>query len=99
MTRQQQINSEKQLAVIMKHFDFDKVYQYMVDTDWKWYRDIEGEGTIPTLRQLRKRAKYLLTVVSEKGGCTQSGGFSARNITGSLCLSFELEAYDTDDFV
>ena len=61
MTRQQQINSEKQLAVIMKHFDFDKVYQYMVDTDWKWYRDIEGEGTIPTLRQLRKRAKYLLT--------------------------------------
>jgi hypothetical protein len=63
---------------IMKEFDFEKVHEYMVATDWKWSMD-KGETRVPTVKEMKKWAKDLLKTLRDDPEITSlsSGGFTA----------------------
>lgn len=70
---------QTELDKIMDNFNFHKVQEVMDAIDWKWH-SVNG---VPTLTDLRKQARQLLTNAYEMGRgsgkefTVSTGGFSA----------------------
>lgn len=76
---------KKQIKVIILNFEFKKVWQAMVATNWEW-ADI---GT-PSIREMKVHAAKLLESVSTDT-MRGSGGFEAScDKDGDLCLNFKM---------
>ena len=98
---------------ILNEFDFEKVHTILTKLDWGWVSD-EGEGdlgvsfSVPSVEQLKYRAKQLLNDVLVKGRANKesdiyyisSGGFKAtynRYLdVDNLELEFIVESWDED---
>jgi len=91
---------QDQIDEIMDWFEFEKVHEAMVATQWKWY-DGDNEFGVPTLQQLKKKARSLLRTVAEAKEpdyISATGGFYARKETFEgkpyLRLSFEVANWE-----
>ena len=82
---------EAKAAELMQNFDFERVHQHMVNTDWKWYQD--GEMRVPDLDALRHQARTLLThaiwTETPTTNCG-TGGFMVYKMPWGLSLTFQL---------
>lgn len=98
---------EDQIEEILDEFDFGKVHKVMTHLGWTWH----GEG-IPTIGDLRIKARTLLWEVAEKHGNTDSSyyytktaGFRVSSYKGidkkdhwvMLRLAFEVTDWESDD--
>lgn len=74
---------------LLNEFDFHSVRRVMLLLDWRW----AGIDRIPTVDDMRKRARYLLRDVSEsKYQRHATGGFVAeRDDDGALSLYFYVD--------
>lgn len=66
---------EKAIKKIMKNFDFERMHEHMIKTDWMWFTP---EGfRIPCIQELRKQAERLLILCAEENAdSTGTGGFT-----------------------
>lgn len=82
---------EKKADDIMNYFNFEKVHNYMVETDWRWY---QGEKmVVPSLEEIRAHSRSLLTQAIWHGDdvtLVGSGGFTAYKMPWGLELTFNL---------
>ena len=77
---------------ILDEFDFEKVHRVMEFMNWKWAICDERIYDIPSISDLRKRARESLISVTEGGNKWCScGGFYASNINGYIDLRFVIE--------
>lgn len=83
---------------IIENFNFEKVHHYMSLVKWSWC-DGKGPDGVPTIDQLKSRARRMLAeTYNEKCG-RQTGGFiteyggNAKNSTECLHLHFSIESY------
>ena len=73
---------------ILDEFDFERVHKAMVALNWEWY---DAENGVPSIAELRKSARRLLTDCVSKGySYLKCGGFLVENQNGILRLSFEV---------
>jgi hypothetical protein len=81
---------------ILDEFDFEKVHRVMVALDWEVY--IDGEKTIPSIGDLRRRARSLLqhVVNSKDTAAVSTIGFTAYMHYGVLGLRFEVSSYEIE---
>ena len=83
---------ENRAADIMNRFDFEKVLQHMLTTDWQWYSK-DGMRT-PDLEDLRVQARSLLTrAIWDESQITNigTGGFMAYKLPWGLQLTFQIQ--------
>lgn len=84
---------ENKAADIMQSFDFEKVLQHMIETDWQWYSP--GGMKVPDIEDLRVQARSLLTrAIWEESPVINvgTGGFMAYKLPWGLELSFRLSS-------
>lgn len=81
---------------IMERFDFEKVHEYMVATDWKWI------GEVPDLNKIKTKAYSLLMQAVDEFYKTQqpygnigTGGFMVYYFPWGMELVFKLEYSST----
>jgi hypothetical protein len=95
---------EQMIADVMDDFDFDKVHDVMKALGWEWIART-GDGEVPGVWSIAKRAKKLLDEVMVYYGdkehhAISTGGFTAMlEEDGTLSLLFVLEqksAYPDD---
>ena len=82
---------ENKAADIMRSFDFEKVLQHMITTNWQWYSK-DGMRT-PDLEDLRVQARSLLTraIWDERPVINiGTGGFMAYKLPWGLQLTFQI---------
>lgn len=73
MTKQEAIQA--QIDEIMDTFDFERVYDWMVHSNWKW-GNLDGQARVPSIIEIRQTARERLKEAARKGySCT--GGFTA----------------------
>lgn len=69
---------EEHVENAMDYFDFEKVREHMVRTDWKWYSS-KTEDQIPDIAELRQGVRRLMKSayeqLGENGGQVACGGF------------------------
>ena len=74
---------QKEVDEAIEHFDFSKVYIAMVKLDWKWVSPSSDVPLVPSLENIKARAKELLQEAAESAVLTKSeyviatGGFRA----------------------
>lgn len=88
MTTQESLSIEE----IMNRFDFEKVHQYMVATDWKWLDEV------PEMEDLRQTALRLLVEAQmDKNDVTSvgTGGFRVYKLPWGLELVFAMNRAGT----
>ena len=85
------------VELVMKRFDFEKVWRVMAVLGWKWTTpsDIAG-GKVPSVKQLKATAKRLLTEMAKPhckaGWSSRIGGFKvSRHQTEEGNAYLELE--------
>jgi hypothetical protein len=78
------------IELIMKDFDFTRVWKAMVATDWKW----SDSESVPSITELKSLAKKLLADAEESKRWIRCGGFEADYNEGNLYLAFVLEHVD-----
>jgi hypothetical protein len=66
---------ESKIDYVIDSFDFAKVVIIMGTLDWGWGTD-SGALEVPTIKSLKKVARYLLKN-SIEAGCTGTGGLEA----------------------
>ena len=95
-------DAKELIKMILEDFDFQKVHDLLVREDWRWF-DVETDGKVPSVKQLKKEAQDLLKSVcycSEDGGepyrFNASGGLCAEKRGDSLELRFEYEVAVAD---
>lgn len=87
---------EQMIADVMDDFDFDKVHDVMKALGWEWIA-LTGNGEVPSVWQIAKRAKKLLDEVMDFYGdgehhAISTGGFTAMlEEDGTLSLLFVAE--------
>jgi hypothetical protein len=87
---------EQMIADVMDDFDFDKVHDVMKALGWEWIART-GDGEVPGVWSIAKRAKKLLDEVMEYYGdeehhAISTGGFTAMlEEDGTLSLLFVIE--------
>ena len=83
-------------AEIMTEFDFCKVHKAMVGAGWVWF--VDGQARVPTVREIREKARKLLQDCQVEDGNFSTGGFTASQSKpeGLLHLEFMLEAYGAE---
>ena len=87
----QKTNFMKQIELIMENFDFKKIHQYMLSSNWNWAN--EDGFHVPTIEQIKSNAQYLLQKVyfaNEKIIDIGTGGFTAYKFQNGLKLTFEI---------
>lgn len=94
------------LDYIMDGFDFERVHMVMVTLDWRWANLGSGGLEVPTLLQLRQKARQLLREAFKRKGTVGTGGFEATyhpplegdkdDPAGYLTLRFVLQEWDTE---
>lgn len=74
---------QKEVDQVLEYFDFSKVYTAMVKLDWKWYSPSSNVPLVPSLENIKARAKELLQEAAESAAMskgeyvTGTGGFRA----------------------
>jgi hypothetical protein len=84
---------EEKASEIMRNFNFEKVHEHMVATNWRWASGSEGRLAIPDMEDIRNCARSLLSGViwSELPVSNQgTGGFVAYKLPWGLQLTFQL---------
>jgi hypothetical protein len=97
MTKQEAI--QEQIDDIMDTFDFERVHDWMVHSNWKW-ANMDGESRVPEIYEIRKEARERLKQ-AVKTGFSCCGGFTAskqedKDENGPwlrLSLSFGIQTY------
>ena len=76
-------------------FDFKKVHEYMEWSNWTWFHRAERGTSVPTIEDLVRHSKYLLSQAcelldknDEQAFCA-SGGFEARAIKSASGVGVE----------
>lgn len=87
------MKDKKMIKDILKNFDFKSVHKAMEALNWTW----DSTDGVPSVKQLKKKAKKELQEVLEKD-CREcgTGGFEASYEDGILTLKFVLEYWDVD---
>lgn len=73
---------QKEVDEALEHFDFQKVHMTMQTLNWKWYH-FDGDSRVPSLEEIKKRAKELLQEAAESAVMSKgeyvigTGGFRA----------------------
>jgi len=81
------------ISEVISKFDFQKVHQYMKDTNWTWV--IGGEERVPNVDELEFTAVSLLSKVVESdlpAYNASTGGFTAYKLSWGLSLHFSFES-------
>lgn len=94
---------KKQIEIILKDFDFEKVHETMKSTNWKYgKKNKKGEYKLetPSIEYLKKSAQDLLEkVIKEDLFYTSTGGFTALKAKKQLFLFFGYDSLiSMDDF-
>ena len=88
--------TKKQITKLMERFDFEKVHNHMVATDWKW-SSCEG---VPTMDQIKETALQLLHYFEIGTLRLGTGGLSVRtDACKGASLSFDVSHSDHYDEV
>lgn len=94
------INMEKdlhsQIQTLLERFDFQKVRDYMILTNWTWVNPY-GQS-VPTVDELRSTAIRLLRCVADdekEYSSTGTGGLVAHKFPWGLDLHFAIERRST----
>ena len=94
------INMEKdlhsQIQTLLERFDFQKVRDYMILTNWTWVNSY-GQS-VPTVDELRSTAIRLLRCVADdekEYSSTGTGGLVAHKFPWGLDLHFAIERRST----
>lgn len=70
---------------IVENFDFHKVYNVMKSLKWRYFDFAQGGYYNPTIDQLKKTARYILTSVATDDQTTMAtGGFMATRYEGGM---------------
>ncbi len=83
---------EEKIQTILERFDFQKVRDYMILTNWTWSN--QNGQSVPSVEELEATAKRLLIAVAydEKDHSSiGTGGLVAHKFTWGLDLHFVLE--------
>ena len=93
-------DAKRLIKLILEDFDFGKVHDLMAREDWRWF-DVETDGKVPSVKQLKKEARDLLKGVcgmdvDEPYRFNSSGGLCAEKRGDSLELRFEYEVSSAD---
>lgn len=95
----------KKINAIIDKFNFHKVLIAMQALDWCWVQDGTGQMVVPTISELKAKARHLLQR-SISGHFIGAGGFEARyhpSVDGDpewFELRFiveDVESFDDDD--
>ena len=88
------MRTEDKIRAIMRDFDFVRVREIMVATNWKWTQN--GRIAIPTKQEMRSTARKLLADVAKMpdNSCAMTGGFCADRLGDWLQLSFVVTSAD-----
>jgi hypothetical protein len=94
------------LDCTMDNFDFEKVHKVMTTLDWGWTQPGREELVIPTVAQLRGKARQILREAFKRKTTVGTGGFEAiyhpplegdkEDPAGFLTLRFIIEEWDTE---
>lgn len=85
-----------QIETLLERFDFQKVHDYMILTNWVWVNQY-GQA-VPTVDELRSTAIRLLRCVaddSKEYSSTGTGGLVAHKFPWGLDLNFAIERRST----
>ena len=83
---------EEKASEIMRDFNFEKVHEHMVATNWRWASGSKGLA-IPDMEDIRNCARSLLTGViwDEKPVANRgTGGFTAYKLPWGIQLTFQI---------
>lgn len=87
------MTEEQIIDDILDEFDFSKVQAVMAALNWTWH-DSNG---VPTLGQLRKKARYLMKYcIGHSTFTTETGGFHVHKETYSEKPYYSLKFVVTD---
>lgn len=86
---------DKLIKSAVDGFDFKKVHDYMEWSNWTWFHGAERGTSVPTIDDLVRHSKYLLSHACElldenddQAFCA-SGGFEARAIKSAAGVGVE----------
>jgi hypothetical protein len=79
------MTKEEQIKIILQVFDFQKVRDYMISTNWTWG---DGDMVVPSIEDLKEAAEDLLNTDNVIG----SGGFFVIRIGDEIELLFSIES-------
>lgn len=98
---------EKLTKSAIDGFDFEKVHEHMVHTNWTWFHGLVKGPSVPTVDEMIENAKYLIKSAydgllesgpSETNYVSSTGGFKAEaykdagvNEVEGVLLSFVIE--------
>lgn len=74
---------QKEVDDALEHFNFEKVHKTMQLLDWKWCHPGENGARVPSLDEIKKRAKEILQEAAESAAMSKgeylvgTGGFRA----------------------
>ena len=74
---------QKEIDEVLKEFNYEKVHKTMQVLDWKWYHPGEDGTKVPSIDEIKYRAKTLLQEAAESAVLTKgeyvigTGGFRA----------------------
>lgn len=74
---------QKEVNDALEHFDFEKVHKTMQALNWQWYHPGENGTKVPTIDEIKTRAKILIQEAAESAVLTKdeyvigTGGFRA----------------------
>jgi hypothetical protein len=83
---------EEKIQTILERFDFQKVRDYMILTNWTWVNQ-HGQS-VPSVDEIRSTASRLLRAVASdenEYSSTGTGGLVAHKFPWGLDLHFALE--------
>ena len=90
------VSRRKQIAHIMKNFDFSCMAKTMKKLEWTW-----GGNKTPTVAQLKKVAKSLLNRLvkdSEVTSCSTGGLCASVDPWGHINLAFVVTDWDAGEY-
>lgn len=78
---------------VITNFNFKLVRDVMLSLKWNWYRN--GKKSVPTIKELKEEAKFILEESIINNMSYTCGGLYSSYHDGELGLKFVLESYDT----
>lgn len=74
---------QKEVNDALEYFDFEKVHKTMQALNWQWHHPGEDGNKVPTIHEIKTRAKTLIQEAAESAVLTKgeyvigTGGFRA----------------------
>lgn len=72
---------QKEVDKLLEEFDFERVHKTMQTLDWKWYHPGEDGTKVPSLDEIKKRARQVIQEAAESAAMSKgeyvigTGGF------------------------